>query len=126
MTTISLAASAQDPGRTYRIGYLGPAQTSAPAIAHYRAFLAQMRELGFQDGQNLHVEFRAIEDTRGPSVNADELVRVQPELIVVAGPAVALQSVVGTNQVIPIVMIAFNFDPIVADTLKAFRDRAAL
>ena len=119
MTTISLAASAQDPGRTYRIGYLGPAQTSAPAIAYYRAFLAQMRELGFQDGQNLHVEFRAIEDTRGPSVNADELVRVQPELIVVAGPAVALQSVVGTNQAIPIVMIAFNFDPIVGGYVKS-------
>ena len=78
-----------------------------------------MRELGFQDGQNLHVEFRAIEDTRGPSVNADELVRVQPELIVVAGPAVALQSVVGTNQAIPIVMIAFNFDPIVGGYVKS-------
>ena len=53
------------------------------------------------------------------SVNADELVGSQPELIVVVGPAVALQSVVGANQAIPIVMIAVNFDPIVVGYVKS-------
>jgi len=69
-----LTARAQEPGKVYRIGFFGPAQTSPPPITFYRAFLAQMAELGFREGQNLHVEFRALEDTRGISVNAGELI----------------------------------------------------
>jgi len=119
MTTIPLVVRAQEVGKVYRIGYFGPAQTSAPAIAYYRAFLAQIRELGFNEGGNLRIEFCAVEDSRGMSVNADELVGSQPELIVVVGPAAALQSVVGANQAIPIVMIAVNFDPIVVGYVKS-------
>jgi len=119
MTSIPLVVRAQEVGKVYRIGYFGPAQTSAPAIAYYRTFLAQMRELGFNEGGNLRIEFRAVEDSRGMSVNADELVASQLELIVVVGPAAALQSVVGANQVIPIVMIAVNFDPIVVGYVKS-------
>src|SRR5215471_14610924 len=119
MTTIPLVVRAQEVGKVYRIGYFGPAQTSAPAIAYYRAFLAQIRELGFNECGNLRIEFRAVEDSRGMSVNADELVGSQPELIVVVGPAAALQSVVGANQAIPLVMIAVNFDPIVDGYVKS-------
>ena len=119
MTAIPLVVRAQEVGKVYRIGYFGPAQTSAPAIAYYRTFLAQMRELGFNEGGNLRIEFRAVEDSRGISVNADELVASRLELIVVVGPAAALQSVVGANQAIPIVMIAVNFDPIVVGYVKS-------
>ena len=45
--------------------------------------------------------------------------RAQPELIVVCGPAVPLQSVVRTNQAGPIVMIAFNYDPIASGYVKS-------
>src|SRR5262249_611331 len=120
MTAIPLVVRAQEVGKIYRIGYFGPAQTSPPAVVPYQAFLAQMRELGFREGQNLRIDFRGVEDDpRGNSVSAEELVRAQPELIVTAGPAVTLQSVVGTNQAIPIVMIAFNFDPIVGGYVKS-------
>jgi putative ABC transport system substrate-binding protein len=120
MTTIPLAVRAQEVGKVYRIGFFGPALTSPPTVVPYQAFLAQMRELGFREGQNLRIEFRAVEDDpRGNSVSAEELVRSQLELIVVAGPAVALQLVVGTNQAIPIVMIAINFDPIVGGYVKS-------
>ena len=67
----------------------------------------------------MHVEFRALEDTRGLSVNADELVRSRPELIVVTGPAAALQSVVGKSPAISIVMIAINFDPLAGGYVKS-------
>jgi putative tryptophan/tyrosine transport system substrate-binding protein len=107
-----LAARAQDAGKVARIGFLGPAQTSAPAISFYQAFLSQMRELGFRDGQNLRVEYRAIEDPRGISAGAEELVHFRPELIVATGPEVSLRAVVGASGNIPIVMIAINFDPI--------------
>ena len=63
MTTIPLIAGAQESGKVYRIGFFGPALTSPPTVAPYQAFLAQMRELGFREGQNLRIEFRALEDT---------------------------------------------------------------
>jgi hypothetical protein len=107
-----LGARAQDTGKVARIGFIGPAQISPPPISFYQAFLAQMRELGFRDGQNLRVEYRAIEDPRGLSVGAEELVRSQPELIVASGPEVSLRAVAGASGTIPIVMIAINFDPI--------------
>jgi len=107
-----LAARAQDTGKVVRIGFLGPAQTSPPAISFYQAFLTQMRELGFRDGENLRIDFRAIEDPRGLSVSAEELMRSQPELIVATGPEVSLRAVVAASGAIPVVMIAINFDPI--------------
>jgi len=120
VTAIPLVVRAQEVGKVYRIGYFGPALTSPPAVAPYQAFLAQMRELGFREGQNLSIEFRGVEDDPGRnSLSAEELVRAQPELIVACGPAVTLQSVVATNQAIPIVMIAFNFDPIVSGYVKS-------
>jgi putative tryptophan/tyrosine transport system substrate-binding protein len=120
MTAIPLVVRAQEVGKLYRIGYFGPALTSPPAVAPYQAFLAQMRELGFREGQNLTIEFRGVEDDpRRNSLSAEELVRAQPELIVACGPAVTLQSVLAANKAIPIVMIAFNFDPIVSGYVKS-------
>jgi ABC-type uncharacterized transport system substrate-binding protein len=107
-----LASRAQDAGRVAKLGFLGPAQTSPPPISFYKAFLAQMRELGFSDGQNLKVEFRAIEDPRGLSVVADELVRSRPDLIVATGPESALRAIAAIAGPLPIVMIAINYDPI--------------
>ena len=115
----SLTAHAQDLGKVHRIGFFGPAQTSPPPIGFYRAFLAQMSEHGFRDGQNLRVEFRALEDTRGISVNAGELAGSQSELIVVTGPAIALRSVADASPALPIVMVAINFDPIADGYVKS-------
>jgi putative tryptophan/tyrosine transport system substrate-binding protein len=107
-----LAARAQQAGKVIRIGFLGPSLTSPLPISLYQAFLAQLRELGFSEGQNLTVENRSVEDPRGAFVAASELMRSQPDLIVVSGPEVALQAVVGASGFIPIVMMAVNFDPI--------------
>jgi ABC-type uncharacterized transport system substrate-binding protein len=40
------------------------------------------------------------------------LLRAKPDLLVAAGPEVALQAVIGASGYIPIVMFAINFDPI--------------
>ena len=119
MAVIPLTARAQEAGRLYRIGFFGPAQTSPPAVAFYRAFLAQMQEHGFQEGRSLQINFRALEDPRGFSINAEELVRARPELIVVTGPADALKSMLATNPSIPIVIVAVNYDPIAAGYVKS-------
>ena len=112
VTAWPLAARAQQAGKVVRIGFLGASLNSPPPAAFFQAFRARLRELGFSEGQNLSVEYRAVDDSRGPFVAAAELLRSKPDLIVATGPEVALQAVVGASGFIPIVMIAINFDPI--------------
>lgn len=110
--TWPLAAHAQQGGKPVRIAFLGPGRNNPSPAANYQAFLAQLQELGFSDGQNLIVEHRAFDDPRGPFVAAAELMRTQPDLVVTSGPEASLQAVVGASRAIPIVIIAVNYDPI--------------
>jgi putative ABC transport system substrate-binding protein len=105
-------APAQQAGKIPRVAFLGPDLTAPPQVSYYEAFRSQLEKHGFREGQNIVVEHRAVDDPRGPFVGAAELMRTQPDLIVAAGPEVALQAVVGASGHIPIVMFAVNFDPI--------------
>ena len=105
-------ACAQQAEKRYRVGFLGPTLASAVQIGLQRAFAEQLEKNGFREGQNIIVDYRGIDDPRGPFVGAAELVRAQPDLLVIAGPEVALQAVIGASGQIPIVMFAINFDPI--------------
>jgi putative ABC transport system substrate-binding protein len=107
-----LSARAQEPGKVFRVGFLGPALTSPVPVSVYQAFLAQMRELGFIEGKNVAIEYRGFDDPRGAFVGAAELMRLLPDLIVAVGPEASLQAVVGASRAIPIVMIAVDFDPL--------------
>ena len=106
------AALAQRNDKVIRVGFFGPALTSPPPVAYYQAFLAQLRDLGFSEGQNLNFEYRSVDDPRGAFVAAAELMRWRPDLIVACGPELALQAVVGASGFIPVIMIAVNYDPI--------------
>ena len=60
-----LAAHAQQPGKTVRIGFLG-ASLNAPATGGlFQQFLDELRDNGFSEGQNLIVEHRRVDDPRG-------------------------------------------------------------
>jgi len=99
------AADGQPTGKVYRIGILGNAPPTTPAVARlYEAFAEGLRERGYMEGENLVIERRWAEGRveRFPSLAA-ELVRLKVEVIV-AGPtppAVAAKNATGT---IPIVM----------------------
>jgi putative ABC transport system substrate-binding protein len=107
-----LAARAQQTGKLIRIGFVGPSLNNPQPIALYGAFLGQLRDLGFTEQQNLTVDYRGLDEPRGPFVNAMELMRPHPDLIVSLGPEVALQAVVSASAFIPIVFVAVNFDPV--------------
>jgi putative ABC transport system substrate-binding protein len=107
------AAGAQRTEKLRRIGFLGPA-ISKPSmmVANYQAFLEELRTLGFNEGRNLAIAYSEIDDPRGLSVIAAELVQSKPELIVVSGTEAMLRAALAPNRGIPIVLIAINFDPI--------------
>jgi putative ABC transport system substrate-binding protein len=102
---------AQQAEKIHRVGFLGPARTPAQ-MEFYRAFSSQLEKNGLREGENILVEYRAIDDPRGPFIGAAELGRGQPSVLVAVGPEVALQAVIGASGHIPIVMLAVNFDPI--------------
>ena len=107
-----LAARAQQAGKVIRIGVFGPALTSPPTIAYYQAFLAELRESGFVEGQNLTSVYQTFDEPRGPFAAAAELIRTQPDLLVAVGPEISLQAIVAASLAVPIVFAAVNYDPL--------------
>ena len=95
-----LAALAQEPGRTYRLGCLRPSPRDAPINV---AFFEELRHRGFIEGQNLTVEYRAY----GQHVDliaqyAAELVMARVDVISTAGEE-AVRAVQQATKTIPIV-----------------------
>ena len=107
-----LVVRGEQSRKVIRLGYLGAPLNNAPATAQYQAFRARLADLGFREGQNLTIDYLALDDPRGPFVAVAELMRSPPDLIVATGPEEALQAVVGASGFIPVIIIAINFDPL--------------
>ena len=96
----------QQPAKVYRIGYLsnGFAATPATPVRPLEALRQRLRELGYVEGVNVVIEYRFAEgnNERLPALAA-ELVRLNPDVIVIrsSSAAVAAKKATGT---IPIVM----------------------
>src|SRR5947209_12787794 len=103
---------AQQVGKVWRIGILGPSPNTSAMAAQHQAFLAELKALGFSEGKDFTIEYSRFDDPRGPFVAAAELLRSPLDLIWANGPEVALQAVVGASGFIPIVILAVNYDPI--------------
>ena len=97
------SADAQQPGKVFRIGFL-EAGTAAGMAVLVPAFRQELSKLGWIEGKNLTIEYRAAEQTpeRLPELAVD-LVRLKVDLIVAAGLTAALAAKKATST-IPIVM----------------------
>jgi putative ABC transport system substrate-binding protein len=102
-------AIAQGSTRVRRIGNLYPGRPSTPEEVRREA--EPLRELGWVEGQNLHVE-RRFDDGHSERLQAlaDELVRANVEIIVTTGTAGTLAAKRATTT-IPIVMYGSG-DPV--------------
>lgn len=95
------AALAQQPGRTYRLGWLG---TSSPTDEPYNlAFMQRLADRGFVQGRNLVVEFRSM---RGPSDRvpqiAAELAQLNCDVYFAPGSELTLAPIKGATRDKPI------------------------
>ena len=107
-----------------RIGVIGPRPENAGfngSVGHgYPAMLDELRKLGFSESRNLVVEYRSVEQEReAVFAAAVELVRSNTDVIVAVGPLVGLQAAVAATSTIPIVIVAFNYDPIARGYVKS-------
>ena len=112
-----LAATAQQTGKVYRLGYLSP----LPGIRTLEeAFRQHLRELGYVEGQNLIIEWRFAEGRieTFPSLAA-ELVRLKVDCILTLGVQATADAKQATAT-IPIVMGALDDDPVRRGLIASF------
>src|SRR5258707_12457558 len=87
-----LAAAAQQSTNSKRLAIFSPSEPSADLHEHsgskyLRALFAELRRLGQIEGQNLTVEsYGREQNTSGPEALATEIVRSNPDVILVTGP----------------------------------------
>jgi putative ABC transport system substrate-binding protein len=96
-------AEAQQTGKIFRIGFLDSSTASGSAVL-VEAFRQELSKLGLIEGKNIAIEYRFAEQKteRLPELAA-ELVRLNVDLIVVAGTVAALAAKSATKTT-PIVM----------------------
>jgi ABC-type uncharacterized transport system substrate-binding protein len=112
LLTTPLAATAQQAGRTVTIGYLGNASPALEAV-QVDAFREGLRQFGYVEGQNLTIQYRWAEGQQERHAGlAQELVRLQPDVILTAGTPGTLAAKHATPS-IPIVT-AIAGDPVAA------------
>jgi len=100
---LPFAAMAQEPGRTYRLGWLSPFIRGASFNV---ACFTELRRRGFIEGQNLTIDFRAFTTHLDLiSQYVAELVTAKPDVIY-AGGGVAARAVQQATKSIPIVAVA--------------------
>jgi putative ABC transport system substrate-binding protein len=108
LLAVPLAASAEQPGKVYRIGIL----EAIPAAqnANLDALRTGLRELGYFEGRNLIIEYRSADGNadRFPEL-ASGLVRLKVDLIVTRGTP-ATRAVKDATATIPVVMATMG-DP---------------
>ena len=110
-TTWPLAARAQQPAQMRRVGVLESAGIETDQQAGVAVFKEVLRQLGWIDGRNVRVEVRwASADPARARKDAEELVALQPDIIVVTG-TLGLQALLQTTRSVPIVFNSIT-DPV--------------
>jgi putative ABC transport system substrate-binding protein len=119
--TWPLAARAQQSGgKIARIGFVGTTVDNPITSPGYPAFLDELKKSGFSVGQNLSIEVVSdIQDAKRLFAETADLARSNVNVLVAAGPEMALQAAVAASRTIPIVMWAINYDPIARGFVKS-------
>jgi len=112
------ASRAQTAEKVYHLGIIaaGANERAAPFIA---AFEQRLRELGWVDGKNLAVDFRAGESREQAEAIVASFVRSPVDVILVPGPELGLSVASGATRTIPIVIAALNYDPVQKGYVKS-------
>lgn len=103
--------------RPFRVGY--PSVSASSAAPQYAALVGRLRELGWTDERRLVVDavFLAGDVSRYPQTMKDFVAR-GADVLIAGGPEVALKAALAASDRVPIVMSAFDFDPIARGYVK--------
>jgi ABC-type uncharacterized transport system substrate-binding protein len=102
-----LAARAQSQ-KILRIGWVSVQPRNSPIT---ETFLKRLRELGYEEGQNLAFEYVQAPSAAEYAESMNEVVRRHVDIIVALGPEETLKAAIAATKTTPIVMVALDYDP---------------
>ncbi len=104
-----LPSDAQKSAKVARVGIVDTTPAAANSV-NLIAFREALKELGWVEGKNVHIEYRALTDTTHITERLRELVSTKPDVIVTRGTA-ATRAAHEIAPALPIVMAASG-DPV--------------
>jgi putative ABC transport system substrate-binding protein len=123
---ISAFAEAQQTGRVYRLGYLSSGTASPATDPGFGALRKRLQDLGYMEGQNLHIEYRYAElDQKRLQDFAVELAQLKVDVIVTSPDEPVVRAAQVATRTIPVVMPGSVADPL-APTFWGEKQRAPL
>jgi putative ABC transport system substrate-binding protein len=123
LTTILLitvsSATAQQPARIPRIGYLSGSGSSSNPGPYVEALRQGLHDLGYIDGKNIVIEYRGAEGKTDPIPSlVNELVQLKVDVLVVPPMLAAIRAAKQATKTIPIVMVT-NSDPVATGLINS-------
>ena len=111
LTAWPLAARAQQDNRVRHIGvFMNLPEGDPDGTRWIAALLKSLDEFGWSEGGNIRLDFRWGIDAAHVQKNADELVALNPDVIVAASPPAVL-ALKQTTRTMPIIFVAVT-DPV--------------
>jgi len=108
---LTYSASAQQPTKIPRIGFVGGSGSSDNPTSNFNVFRQGLRDLGYIEGKNILIERR---DAEGKldliPILVDELVQLKIDVLVSTNPT-AIRAAKQATKTIPIVMVS-SVDPV--------------
>ena len=84
-----------------------------PTASYWVAFMKRLGELGYREGENLLVEvFDGNEEAGHVVENLKERINKGVNVVVASGPEITLRLAIAATSTLPIVMVAFDYDPL--------------
>jgi hypothetical protein len=88
-----IAAFAQQPDKTARVGWLAASLDNPVQAVGREVLLSTLRKLGFTEGYNLVLEHRRTDEGMAKAfAGANELVAAKADVLIADGPEIALQA----------------------------------
>jgi putative ABC transport system substrate-binding protein len=112
-------AQAQQPKKVLRLGYLS-SQNSEHERSRAEGIRSALRERGYAEGKNVAFVYRYSEGNtdRAPEL-AEELVRLNVDIILIAGGIHWIRAAKNATKTIPIVMMGIGSDPVEAGLIES-------
>src|SRR5215472_2052728 len=110
------SASAQAPGRLYRIAFITPSEATVEMCRKFQ--LPELARFGFVEGRNLALTTHVGTPARMPEL-AREAIATKPD-VVIAVSTVAILAVKEASSTVPIVMSFIGEDPIEKGVANSF------
>jgi putative tryptophan/tyrosine transport system substrate-binding protein len=107
-----LAARAQQPAKIAHVGWLSASLNNPVQALGHEVLVSTLRRLGFTEGENLILEHRpADQGMANAFAGANELVAAKADVLIADGPELALQAATAARPMVPVVMLANNYNP---------------